>query len=151
MDIASLIGALMGGGIMIWMMHHEGGISLFINIPGIILVFGGTVAAAFLSFPLPSIMSLPAIIKKIFLYPLPSPTGEIERMADYAVLARREGLLGLEEKIKEVKDPFLSKGIMLVVDGFAAESVREILDIDLAMMKERHGTAKKIMDNMAGM
>jgi chemotaxis protein MotA len=98
-----------------------------------------------------ALRAFPGALKKVFLYPLPSPLEEIERMADYAVLARREGLLGLEEKTKEIKDPFLSKGIMLVVDGFSAESVREILEIDLAAMKERHLVAKKIVDNMAAM
>jgi chemotaxis protein MotA len=151
MDIASIIGAVMGLGIIGWTMHHEGGFALFWNTPGFILVFGGVIASAFLAYPLQACLSLPAVVKKCFLYPLPSPLAEIERMADYAVLARREGLLGLEEKSKEIKDPFLSKGVMLVVDGFSAESVREILEIDLAAMKERHLQAKKIVDNMSAM
>jgi chemotaxis protein MotA len=151
MDIASFIGSALGLGIIGWTMHHEGGFGLYWNTPGIILVFGGVVASAFLAYPLNACLALPAVIKKIFLYPLPSPLDEIERMADFAVLARREGLLGLEEKAKEIKDPFLAKGIMLVVDGFSGESVREILEIDLAAMKERHGISKKIIDNMAAM
>jgi chemotaxis protein MotA len=151
MDIASVIGAIMGMGILAWTMHHEGGFGLYWNTAGMVLVFGGVIASAFLSYPLQACLSLPSILKKCFLYPLPSPLTEIERMADYAVLARREGLLGLEEKTKEIRDPFLSKGVMLVVDGFSAESVREILEIDLAAMKERHGMAKKIVDNMAAM
>lgn len=151
MDIASLIGAVMGLGIIAWTMNHEGGFALFWNTPGMILVFGGVIASAFLAYPLQAVLSLPAVIKKCFLYPLASPLTEIERMADYAVLARREGLLGLEEKVKDIKDPFLSKGVMLVVDGFSADSVREILEIDLAAMKERHLMAKKIVDNMSAM
>jgi chemotaxis protein MotA len=151
MDIASLIGAVMGVGILAWTMHHEGGFGLYFNVPGLVLVFGGVIASAFLAYPMHACLALPAVLKKCFLYPLPSPLTEIERMAEYAVLARREGLLGLEEKTKEIRDPFLSKGVMLVVDGFSAESVREILEIDLAAMKERHGMAKKIVDNMSAM
>jgi chemotaxis protein MotA len=151
MDIASLIGTVLGFGIIAWTMHHEGGFAMYWNTPGMILVFGGVIASAFLAYPMQACLALPAVLKKVFLYPLPSPLEEIERMAEYAVLARREGLLGLEEKTKEIRDPFLSKGIMLVVDGFSGESVREILEIDLAAMKERHGTSKKIIDNMAAM
>ncbi len=151
MDLASVIGATMGLGIIAWMMHHEGGFELFINLPGIILVFGGTLAATLLAFPMNLCAAVPSSIKKCFIYPLPSPPEEIDRLADYATVARREGLLGLEEKIKNVKDPFLQKAIMLVVDGFQADSVREILEADVHTMKERHGTVKKIIDNGAAM
>jgi chemotaxis protein MotA len=151
MDIASLIGSIVGIGVIAYTMHHEGGFLMFWNTSAFILVFGGVIAAVFLSYPMQACLALPAVLKKCFLYPLPSPATEIERMAEYAVLARREGLLGLEEKTKEIRDPFLSKGVMLVVDGFSAESVREILEIDLAAMKERHGVSKKILDNMAAM
>jgi chemotaxis protein MotA len=104
------------------------------------------IAALLIAFPMKAVTSVGGVIKKTFSYALPSPLDVIERMAEYSILARREGLLALEEKIKDVKDPFLHKGIMLVVDGFAAESVREILEIDLDAMKTRHSSAKKVVD-----
>jgi chemotaxis protein MotA len=148
-DVATIIGFVGGTGIMFWMMHHEGGLNLFFNVPGLILVVGGMIAACFFSFPMAAMKALPGSIKKCFSYPLPAPGEIINRIADYSVIARRDGLLGLEEKIKQVKDPFLAKGIALVVDGFAAENVRSILEIDVEKMRERHTQAKKVIEGMS--
>lgn len=149
MDIASVVGFIAGTGIMVWMMEHEGGIMLFFNVPGLILVVGGLIGAAFLSYPMSAMKTIPGALKKCFLYPLPSPEEEIERLSEFAVVARRDGLLGLEEKVKGVKDPFLAKGISLVVDGFQPDVVRSILEVDLERMKERHLIAKKVIEGMS--
>jgi chemotaxis protein MotA len=149
MDIASVIGWVLLLGVLSWAMIAGGGFGLYYDLPSIVLVVGGMLAALFIAFPMSAVTSVGGVIKKTFIYPVPSPLDVIEKMAEYSILARREGLLALEEKIKDVKDPFLYKGIMLVVDGFAAESVREILEIDLDGMKERHGNAKKVIDQMS--
>lgn len=149
MDIATIVGFVIMTSVLSWVMLASGGFGLYYDLPSIILVFGGMIAALFIAFPMSAMKSLFGVMKKAIVYPLPSPLEEIERMAEFSVLARREGLLSLEQKIKDVKDPFLYKGVMLVVDGFAAESVREILEIDLEGMKERHGLAKKVVDGMS--
>lgn len=149
MDIASIIGWVMLIGVLSWSMIAGGGFGLYYDLPSIILVVGGMISALMISFPLGSVLSVGGVIKKTFFYAVASPLDVIEKMAEYSILARREGLLALEEKIKDVKDPFLYKGIMLVVDGFAAESVREILEIDLEGMKDRHSGAKKVVEQMS--
>jgi chemotaxis protein MotA len=149
MDLASVIGWVVLLGVLSWAMVAGGGFGLYYDLPSIILVVGGMISALLLNFPMKALAGVGGTLKKTFVYPVPSPLEVIEKMADYSVLARREGLLALEEKIKDVKDPFLYKGVMLVVDGFAAESVREILEIDLEGMKERHSNAKKVVDQMS--
>ncbi len=69
-------------------------------------------------------------------------------MVEYANIARREGLLSLEEKLEELEEPFLSKGIRLIIDGFPQETVKNILAIELEYMEQRHGTGKGILDAM---
>lgn len=152
MDIASIIGSVIGLVVIMFTMVHEshGNVGLFWNASAAILISGGLISAIFISFKLNHCLALGAMIKKCFLYPLPSPAEVIEKMADFAAVARREGLLVLEEKVKEVKDPFFAKGIMLVADGYPSEAVRQILEIDIETMKERHTIGKKMMDNMAG-
>ena len=60
----------------------------------------------------------------------------------------KEGLLALESKLQDVDDPFFSKGIQLVIDGFGAETVRDIMDLEADWQRQRHSTGKKLMDQM---
>lgn len=148
MDVATLVGIIMGFGLVLWSMASGAGLTAFLDIPALAIVFGGTMAATLISFPLAKVAGVAKVVKKTLLYPLPTPHEEIDRMADWAYLARREGLLALEEKLGEIEDPFLVKGIRLVVDGFPAQTVRDILGIELYSMQSRHAQGKKLMDQM---
>ncbi len=77
-----------------------------------------------------------------------TPSEEIERIVEYANLARKEGLLALESKLQEVDDSFFAKGIQLVIDGFGADTVRDIMELEADWQRQRHGVGKKIMDQM---
>jgi len=151
MDIATLVGIVMGFGLVLWSMASSAGLGAFFDAASIAIVIGGTFAATLISFPLVKVLGVAKVIKKTFLYPLPAVQAEIERMADFAYVARREGLLALEEKIKDLEDPFLIKGVRLVVDGFPAQVVRDILGIELFGMQQRHLGGKKIVDQMGAM
>lgn len=151
MDIATLVGIVLGCGLILFAMASGAGIAAFIDIPSMAIVIGGTLAATLISFPLGKVIGVAKVLKKTFMYPLPSAQEEIERMADFAYVARREGLLALEEKIKELEDPFLIKGVRLVVDGFPAQTVRDILGIELYGMQGRHRDGKKICESMGTM
>ncbi len=152
MDLATIIGSVLGLVVVGFTMIHEshGALYLFWNMSAAILIAGGLLSAIFISFKMNHVTGLIGITKRCFIYPLPEPAEVIERMTEYATLARKEGLLALEEKSKDVKDPFFSKGIMLVVDGYPADSVKQILEVDVEVMKERHTVGKKMMENMAG-
>ena len=151
MDIATLIGIVLGFGLVIWSIASGAGLAAFIDAPSLAITLGGTTAAILVSFPLAKVAKVAKVVKKTMLYPLPAPHQEIERMAEWAHLARHEGLLALEEKLKEIDDPFLVKGIRLVVDGFPAQTVRDILGIELYSMQSRHAAGKKILDQMGAM
>jgi chemotaxis protein MotA len=148
MDIATLVGIVLGFGLVLWSMASGAGIAAFVDIPSVAIVMGGTLSATLISFPLPKFLLIVKVLKKTLLYPLPSPQTEIERMADFAYVARREGLLALEQKIKDLDDAFLVKGVRLVVDGFPAQAVRDIMGIELFGMQSRHQLGKKLMDQM---
>ena len=148
MDIATLIGIVLGFGLVLWSMMTGAGLDAFIDIPSLGMTVGGTIAASLMAFPLARVLGVAKVVKKTFTYPLPVAKEEIERMADFAYVARREGLLALEEKIKELEDPFLIKGVRLVVDGFPAQTVRDILGIELMGMQARHRDGKKILETM---
>lgn len=149
MDIATLLGYVLGLGLIVWSMSHGGGIAglaLFVHPPAAAVVVGGSLAAILIHFPLSNVKDMMKVILKNFLHKVPSPTEEIERIIGYANLARREGLLALESKLQEVKDPFFAKGVQLVIDGFAAETVKDILILDAEVEKQRHAVGKKMLE-----
>lgn len=149
MDISTILGFALGFGLIAWSMMHGGGLSglaLFVHPPAFAVVFGGSLAAVMIHFRLEDVKGLLKIILRAFLYPLPTPTKEIDRLIEYTNLARKEGLLALESKLREVDDKFLAKGIQLVIDGFSADTVREILEVDAEVEKQRHAQGKKMLE-----
>ncbi len=124
---------------MVYGIVDGGGVfSAFVNIPSVAIVVGGTVAALFVQYPLSAILSLPKVAKHAFVSKTWSPTELINLMVGFAQKARREGLLALEEEAAQVDDEFLKKGIQLVVDGTDPELVRNILEVELNFLEERH-------------
>ncbi|HGY91735.1 MAG TPA: motility protein A [Planctomycetes bacterium] len=148
MDIATVVGLVLGHVLIFGSIMMGAGIGAFVDIPSVIIVVGGTIAAVMVSFPMNKFTTTGKVIKKSLMFVLPDPTEKIEEMAQFAALARKEGLLALEEKLGALDDAFLVKGLRLVVDGFPPEVVRDILESDLAATQERHGVGKAIMDKM---
>ncbi len=148
MDIATVVGLVLAQVLIIGSIMMGAGLASFVDVPSIAIVFGGTIAACMVAFPMNKFTALGKVFKKGFLFSLPALPEQIESMAEFAALARREGLLALEEKLEAVKDAFLVKGLRLVVDGFPPEVVRDILSNDLYAMQERHSGGKAILDKM---
>ena len=151
MDLASLIGVVLGWVLVLSAIMMGGSLAIFVDVPSVMIVFGGTIAAILMCFKLQSAMSLMGIIKKVLMYPLPTPSAQIERIVGYSNLARREGLLALEEKLEEIDDEILRKGLQLIIDGFPGPTVREILEIDVENLMSRHSEGKKILETMGAM
>ncbi len=139
MDIALLGGLVAGLGLVVYGILAGGaGIGDFIDTSSIAIVIGGGIAAVFVNYPLGDMLG----VGKIFMKALKNPefnTGEIiDKVIELANVARREGLLALEEAVDEVNDDFLKKGVMLIVDGTDPEMVKSILETELSNMLDRH-------------
>ena len=140
MDIATGLGLLVAFTAMVTSVLIDGGSLLaFINIPSVIVVFGGSFGALITSYPLKSFLSLPKLIALSFKLPSVAPQELIEQFVKLADQARREGLLSLEEQVATIDDDLVKKGIMLIVDGVDPSVVRDILEIDNDVASRRHG------------
>lgn len=148
MDITTIIGLAGGFYMIFWAMSHGSDPRTFASSHAFTIVVGGCSAAILVCFPGNKIKNVGKIIGKSFFYKLPDPVKEIERLAEYATLARKEGLLALEEKIAEINDAFLVKAMRLVIDGYPPEAVKHILETDIASMQERHHSGKVILEKM---
>ncbi len=147
MDLSTIIGTLLGFGLVIYSMFMgPGGVLIFVDLPSIYLVLGGTGAVIMMNFPFSELKQVVRVVLRTFLFKLNTPSEEIERVIEYANLARKEGLLALEEKLKEVEDKFFGKGIQLVIDGFGADTVRDIMEIEAEWQRQRHSKGKSILD-----
>ncbi|HEX2978692.1 MAG TPA: MotA/TolQ/ExbB proton channel family protein [Anaerolineaceae bacterium] len=140
MDLATIVGFVVGLVVIVVVMIMDGGspAELLSHPSAILLIWGGSIAATTISNSLKSIFLLPKLVLIAIMerkYPAEEAIETLTRMADKA---RREGLLALEEESKKVKDPFLQKGIMMVVDGVDPAQVRAILETDIEHMRARH-------------
>lgn len=151
MDSAIIIGiggaivCLVGGFLL------EGGkAGALLQITAAIIVFGGTIGATIASFSMREIMTIPGLLKIVLKQKVPEPGKIIELIVELAEIARREGLLQLENKLPEIDDLFLRKGLQLVVDGNEPELVRNTLEVEIYATEERHQTGKQIFEAAGG-
>jgi len=148
MDITTLVGIGAGMGLVLIAILRGGGIATFINIPSLMITVGGTIGATLINFPMPKIMGVMKVVRKAIFYKESSPEKTISTLVEFARIARREGVLALEERLSGTDDPFFRKGVQLAVDGTPPETIREILTIDLASLQERHKVGQSIFNAM---
>lgn len=141
MDIASLAGFLLGIVMFVYGVFSNGGFAALGNIynfPSLIITFGGSIAGVLASNKLKDFINGFKAMGLIFTDKVIDPAASIKNIIDLANVARKEGLLALEEAANGIEDPFLKKGVMLVVDGTDPELVRGILETDLNNVEARH-------------
>lgn len=153
MGSSTLIGLVLGMGALAISVIMEGGeLGGFISISAALIVFGGTFGATLTSYPLGLVKTLPKLFGKAFAGGKAafSPPEVIGLFVGLAERARREGLLSLEEEAGKIQDPFIKKGMLLVVDGIDPEVVSTVLDADMQAMAERHQKGYGMLESMGG-
>lgn len=148
MDIATIIGLVVAIGAVVLSIMTAGSLSAFWDVGSVIIVFGGTMAATLINYPLPEVISVIGVVQKVFLYKTPEPGEIIKQLVYFAEMARREGILFLEKEMENIKDPFLKQGVQLAVDGTEPELMRNILSTEIAYLKQRHDIGAGIFDTM---
>lgn len=150
MDIATALGVILGFVVIIGTIAFEshGSMAIFFNIPAIAIVVGGMTCATMIHFSMGQFLSIFSVIKKTLLNKVVSQQELIQRMVNYAAVNRRDGALALEQEIGRVRDPFLSKGLQMLVDGVDENGIRDLLGLEIQYMEERHANGKKILDFM---
>lgn len=148
MDLSSTIGLLLGIVFIIRGIVTSGNLSSFWDLPSVIIVLGGTIASTLASYPIKDFLNIGKVIKKAFFYKEESPDEVITEIIGLANVARKEGLLSLEEYAENLDDEFLQKGIMLIVDGTDPDLVRNILETELVFLEERHLEGQGIFQTM---
>lgn len=149
MDLGIVTGIVLGFVLIFMGISLNGGAVLsFVDLASLLIVLGGTIASTFVHFKAGQLKGLGQILRVALFHNDQSPREAIRLLVGFAQKARREGLLAMEEDAEAVEDHFLRKGIRLVVDGTDPETVRQILDIELTFLEERHRHGQKIFEHM---
>lgn len=134
-----LIAMILGMGVVYYGIFDSGGSTImFISIPSLFIVLGGSFAALAIVYPLKELKKIPKIFKVLLsqsTYNLPDLVLLFEELARKA---RKEGILSLESSLEEIEDGFLRKGLQLVIDGSEADEIKQILNTEIEALELRH-------------
>ena len=150
MDITTLVGIVLAVVLVVNGITVEK-LGNFIDIPSIIIVVGGTIASIIASYPLSTLLDIPKHLTVLFRgkkYNIPKL---VDQIVDLAMVARQNGLLALEEKAEEIKDPFLKQSVLMIVDANDPDKVRTILEREMENMMVRHDTAAGLYEKGSAM
>jgi chemotaxis protein MotA len=148
MDIGTIFGLIGTWFLIMWAMMAGGGLGIFIDVPSMVMVGGGTITVVILCFPMPYVKNFVKMLKKGFFNKSESANKLIEDLVSYAEVARRDGILSLESVTKDLDDTFLVNGIQMAVDGTDPELIEQIMNTELDNLVDRHDTGKAILDAM---
>lgn len=148
MDIATILGVISAFGLVWIAIFMGGGIQLFINIPALMIVVGGTLGATMINYPLRDVFGVFKVVKKALFARNTSVAELIKRFMAFAQKSRKEGILALEAEIKEVNDEFLKKGVQLAIDGLEPQEINDILETEVEFVRSRHQLGAEIFSTM---
>ena len=151
MDIATILGMVIALGSILGGQVLEGGhVSSILQLTAFIIVIGGTVGAICIQNPLSVVIKAVGALSLALSGSRIDNKGTIKLILDLANLSRKQGLLALEGKLKDIKDPFMKKGIQLIVDGTEPKVVHEILEIEVGHHEEQGVIAAKVWEAAGG-
>ncbi|QDV75256.1 motility protein A [Botrimarina mediterranea] len=149
MDIATVVGTILSILLIVGSIIVGGGSFMaFIDIPSILVVIGGSIAAALISFPLPNFLGVFGVTMKCVFWKVDSTEDVIKQIVSLSEVARREGILALESKTAEIDNDFIKLGIQMAVDGTRPEVMEDILRTELDAISTRHRDGKALLDCM---
>lgn len=144
MDKSTLIGIASGMGLMIVSMMMGVGVGPYIDVPSFLIVFGGTIAATFVNFPMSDVLGVMKVTQKVLKEQPISPHKYIEQIVEISKKARTNGLLAIEEDLNNIEEDFMKMTLQHVVNGTEAEDLNNIMDAELSLMAERHKIGQQL-------
>lgn len=148
MDIATIIGLFTGISMLLWAILSNSDLHTFVDAPSAAVTLGGAFSAALISFPLRNLMGVANVVRNCFFTRPRDARDLIGELVSYAEVARRDGILALENVTGNIDDPFLVSGIQMAVDGTDPDLIEAIMSNDLEAVESRHAEGKALFDNL---
>ena len=146
MDLGSIFGFFGAWVLIIWDMAAGGQMLIFVNVPSLLMVVGGSIAVVIFSFPISYLKQIAKVAKKGFFSNTRSVQKLIDDLVSFAEIARRDGILSLESSTKDIDDPFIVSGIQMAVDGTDPELIEQIMTNELDNLIDRHEVGKGMLE-----
>ncbi|MBI5446595.1 MAG: MotA/TolQ/ExbB proton channel family protein [Deltaproteobacteria bacterium] len=151
MDVATIIGLASGIAMIAAVVLAQGGLPAYLNLHALLLVGGGVTATAFIMFDLRTVMGSIRVAVRAFRDDTWNLEEIIRQMVHLSKLARANGILSLEGAERDVRNPFLKKGLQLAVDGNEEGLIRFVMATDVSFTRERHLLGQKVFRQMGAM
>ena len=148
MDIATIIGLLGGTGLVLSAIIIGGSALMFVNVPGLLIVVGGTLATNFIKFSMKDVINSMKVAMKAFMVKMQPADEVIEEMIKFTRIAKKEGLIALEKE--DPTDEFSAKALRYLSDGYDEGLIEDMLNKDILLTVQRHSLGKKIFKGMGG-
>ena len=148
MDIATIIGLILGTACLFLALMLGGSFMAYIDAPSMLIVMGGGMAATITSVPLVIFLKFPKVTSKVLFHKSVDPMELVRQLVELAEIARRDGILALENSVDQIEDPFLVRGIQMAVDGSDPEVIESIMETELENLMDRHEAGKKLFDSL---
>lgn len=151
MDKSSLLGVTVAiGGILLGLILEGGRIAQIIQPTAAIIVFGGTLGAVMIQFPLRVVFAATRRLGQVFVDNSIDPNALIREIVGYAQKARKEGIISLDNELESIQDPFLKKSLMLAVDGTEPQEIRKIMELELDNQSEHEEHLPRVFESAGG-
>ena len=151
MDLGTVIGMVLVMALLLGAMAMGVGVGAYIDIPSVLIVVGGSIAALMISFK-PSQMKN---FSKIFMIAIKPPEEDvsalIKKLVEFATKARKEGILALESEVNNEENQFLKKGLSMAIDGSEPDTIRQLLEIEMEQTSTRHKVNGSIFNQWAAL
>ena len=131
MDLATLLGVISAFGLVFYAILSSSGLAIFVDVPSIFIVMGGTLGVTLITFPLGDVIGVIKVVMNVLFVRTNKAGKIIPTLVEFSGRARRDGILALETVTKDLSDKFLSKGIQLAVDGLEPRAISEILEKEI--------------------
>jgi chemotaxis protein MotA len=151
MDKSSVFGlALALGGIFLGLFLEGGSILQIVQPTAAMIVFGGTLGAVMIQFPLRVVIAATLRLGQVFVDTSKDPNVVIQEIVGYAQKARKDGIVSLDHELDKVSDPFLRKSLMLAVDGTEPEEIRKMMELELDNQSEHEEHLPRVFESAGG-
>jgi chemotaxis protein MotA len=138
MDLGTVIGLVVIIGLLAGAMAMGVGLAVYIDIPAVLIVFGGSFGALLISFKMEQMKSFFKVFMIAIKPPQANPNELIKKLVEYSQKARRDGILSLEADANNETNEFLKKGLNMAVDGNEPDAIREMLEVEMEETSNRH-------------
>lgn len=147
MDLATVLGLLIGGGLIIWSLSAD--LMQFFDPASIAIVFGGMIGSTLTSIPIGNFKKVMRVAKQALFAKQLHPRELIATLVRFGEIARRDGILALENVLGDVEDRFLVRGIQMAVDGNDPDVIQQAMTTELDCLSQRHSEGRELFELFA--